>query len=922
MTQYNTKNPVGSASPKDVNDNAITLDNLINSTDITTKDRLGNDRLTIKGLEESAVSSGPTVEAAVNAWEQANLAREAAENVIQESEENINAIKNAADTALDSSNQASKYANDAALSASAASASTGKLYANLADANAAISNGEIKSGEYFYIISPSDADFIDLYKNESGAQAVGKSMPSTAALFDLAVLANAKVSINQKTNSIVVDGDTALFFQRKAVTIPRQTVSYPQGVNNRNGYLYYDPVSKKIGVTVDNALPPAGLPVIAIILSNAIYINSASNDFEFIVSNGTAGAVYGKSMPKDALASILDGGLITINLKDKLISTHPNSNTVVAHSTGYTNLKMGQSVSFSVTSNDALIYVCMNSAGDLVAISAPNTPVNVIPIAYVYKQKLTVDAPFNNIELINASGEVAYQAAGYNYGTAQLLEDGKITINLQTKTVECVGTELVLLSGAYVGLKKKQVISFTQQNDNILTWVYVDKNGVLGATDARKSASQFIIVAVVYKQKLYANAPFNNIELYDTNGYLVQKSQSLKFDEIKHRLLLPSTLYLLESEPLALYKESMLSAYQRDMINTLTLQYELNAQIASIDGTTKITSANNGNLSVTMMHDSNMNVRYTQTMELKVAKSDSLQGKTLKYLAFGDSLTEGGMVVSIAEAVRKLGGSLVPVGTYVSSANNNLRCEGRGYWNYRNFIGKSTRSEGVGAHTLAPAGAATVTKFANPVLKLATQEDKTNHPDWCFRFTGAASELSYAEDSNKAGDFYLFDFARYMNEHSVDAPDIITIALSTNDINLDRAAYSHADRIKYCRLGLDIMVRQIKKALPNVTIGIIPAPAWSLTENGGVRWQEETSEWIDVCMNDVRALSSEFNNLYIVPVWVSMDKYSTYPYATQTNLTATSNVKKSTITDWVHFASNGRLQYSSCVANWIANALS
>ncbi|MCG5278416.1 hypothetical protein MCL91_20600, partial [Providencia rettgeri] len=109
MTQYNTKNPVGSASPKDVNDNAITLDNLVNSTDITTKDRLGNDRLTIKGLEESAVSAGPTVEAAQRATEEANKARVSAENAASEAAKEtlsgINSQVSIATEAADSAKQ-------------------------------------------------------------------------------------------------------------------------------------------------------------------------------------------------------------------------------------------------------------------------------------------------------------------------------------------------------------------------------------------------------------------------------------------------------------------------------------------------------------------------------------------------------------------------------------------------------------------------------------------------------------------------------------------------------------------------------------------------------------------------------------------------------------------------------------------------
>ncbi len=79
MTRYNTNNPVPSAAAKDIHDNAIVIDEYANSDSATTKNRLGNDRLTLRGIEQAATSAGPTIEAAVNALTQANLAREAAE---------------------------------------------------------------------------------------------------------------------------------------------------------------------------------------------------------------------------------------------------------------------------------------------------------------------------------------------------------------------------------------------------------------------------------------------------------------------------------------------------------------------------------------------------------------------------------------------------------------------------------------------------------------------------------------------------------------------------------------------------------------------------------------------------------------------------------------------------------------------------
>ncbi|MGI3474717.1 hypothetical protein ACRU1U_07145 [Providencia stuartii] len=54
MTIYKTGNPLGSTSPKDVNDNSIIFDNYINSNETITQDRFGNTRYTIEGLNHLA----------------------------------------------------------------------------------------------------------------------------------------------------------------------------------------------------------------------------------------------------------------------------------------------------------------------------------------------------------------------------------------------------------------------------------------------------------------------------------------------------------------------------------------------------------------------------------------------------------------------------------------------------------------------------------------------------------------------------------------------------------------------------------------------------------------------------------------------------------------------------------------------------
>jgi len=84
MTTYKTGSKLGSSAVKDLADNAENLDRFVNDRERDTwDDRLGRTRLTLKGLEDAAVSAGPTVDAAVRAQESANKAKESAENIEQ-----------------------------------------------------------------------------------------------------------------------------------------------------------------------------------------------------------------------------------------------------------------------------------------------------------------------------------------------------------------------------------------------------------------------------------------------------------------------------------------------------------------------------------------------------------------------------------------------------------------------------------------------------------------------------------------------------------------------------------------------------------------------------------------------------------------------------------------------------------------------
>jgi len=136
MTTYNTGNPLGSTSPKDLFDNAENLDGAINDTTATIwVDRLGKSRKTWKGLEDDVYSSVSTaVDQALGEAE--SMLDAAVSDATQQAESYRDQAASSATTAGNEANIAQGWAEDARAAAEA----TGDVifFDSYADANAAL----------------------------------------------------------------------------------------------------------------------------------------------------------------------------------------------------------------------------------------------------------------------------------------------------------------------------------------------------------------------------------------------------------------------------------------------------------------------------------------------------------------------------------------------------------------------------------------------------------------------------------------------------------------------------------------------------------------------------------------------------------------------------------------------------------------
>ncbi|MCF0265989.1 SGNH/GDSL hydrolase family protein [Acinetobacter guillouiae] len=513
---------------------------------------------------------------------------------------------------------------------------------------------------------------------------------------------------------------------------------------------------------------------------------------------------------------------------------------------------------------------------------------------------------------------------------AFMSDDLRLKIDFSTGKLNVLQSGFIFCNGGYIPINSSNIINFNQIDPafvRYLSFTISDSNFKFSQTRPINLGNQEVLLGYVYNYKFYGFGDFKNkITILNSSGQIIEDSSNTDvFNELNQRALLPNKLFFIENRALPLYKDSIFSNPKVglekvrtwiDTNNTDTLKRYIPVQQQTILNPSDISN----NVQFVYAHSSIANKRYWKNVGVNKAVQSKLN-RSFNMLCFGDSLTQVGTPWTLKNKLESLGAIVTSVGTFWSTESpNELPSEGRGYWNYRGFIGKDNVSGGT-EHTRSEGGKTRTAKFENPFLKLATAQDKADHPTWCFRFTGSQKELSYTEDTDKTGNFYIFDFDWYMTKHSVPSPDFITIGLSTNDINLDRDVYSRDEVMTYMQLGLEIMIKQIHKVLPNVPIGVIPCPAWSATENGFNTFCADTATWIELCLKKVAQLKLSHSNLEVIPVYMHMNRDMGYPIVNNQALSVDSDVQVGTINDWVHYDQVGRDQYAEVVAGWLANVI-
>ena len=430
-----------------------------------------------------------------------------------------------------------------------------------------------------------------------------------------------------------------------------------------------------------------------------------------------------------------------------------------------------------------------------------------------------------------------------------------------------------------------------------------DKDDVDYFTDISKQ----VIASFIPSRKTVTTNGFR----YKLNG-ISSSGGTDAYNESLQRLILPDKIFITDY-PLSIYKEGLTASKLYQDNNFITLKDE--RSVLPIEPS--IVIDNTLPSTVTIIQTPKESNGFFYRKDITVVSTDATTKTGAKtILCLGDSLTNRGIAARVKTKIESISSvTLTPIGTM--SNQEGASGEGREGWEFENFIGKDNTYNSTPIIRQTTAGTSSLT--LNPFLKLADATDKSTNPDWCFTNTGSELETSYTDNAT-LGDYYIFDWAFYFTTQAITAPDVLTIALSTNDL------LKTVDWFENCSLGLEIMLKQLDKyCIDNATtidVGIVPTPAWGFNDDGIARWSE-IAEWTERALFDINSYTFTNITADVVAVWMHQNGQSSFEENNTSigNVATYSTVNKVGFVEYVHFGTEAKNQYADILSAYVINKL-
>jgi hypothetical protein len=407
----------------------------------------------------------------------------------------------------------------------------------------------------------------------------------------------------------------------------------------------------------------------------------------------------------------------------------------------------------------------------------------------------------------------------------------------------------------------------------------------------------------VFSLRLYSLG--NQVEENTKNIKALQEKLSSPIDSIP--LWYGKDMFFIKDTPLDFYAKSVLlknyPKYQGVYVNHAPItatgkNYDFNLPVINHiapegkvyfnDGAKVDIYADNGEL-----YKDHWNV----VKDIQVHTTDvSTKEKSVKVMCIGSSATEIGMATYVKKYLETLGVTMIGCG----SKRDYLGTKSEGYygWSNEQLCGKIQN-----AKTYPQTG----TTATNPFMKLATPEDKANYPDYCFTYVEGSigSRQSYAEATDKDQDFYIFDFAWYLQTRQVETPDVVFFILGTNGSINNYGIY------------MPWIVNRIIQACPNAYIGINLGQAYRLQSDVDTKL-DEMGQKLAHLYNYVDSKGYDKMKVVSLHVHQSPDFSHNFSYESGENINTSKAIP---VDGFLHMDNNGYLQDAKCIGAYIAYCL-
>lgn len=475
--------------------------------------------------------------------------------------------------------------------------------------------------------------------------------------------------------------------------------------------------------------------------------------------------------------------------------------------------------------------------------------------------------------------------------------DGSIQLDTINKKIKLNSSIYVLYADKSISITAYDWIDWDSgaTTDLILTcYLDMDDNRIHVANYDTIPDREYDIVFLFRFQGSY----FEYKEFYGSHPFtIISDDKNIKFDFAdsyrwdQNRFIIPKNLYLIKDIEYGINPQNFNALDYLDM-DSLLFELPMPTRTEQFAKYGKISSPVSGEFltKVVGKYKNDDFNSLSKDIKLHVKDLSDIVSNTVKVLYVGDSIVYGNLPQTLKYWLSKFGITATMIGTLdelmyfgygIQPALTSEKGEGRSGWRLTDFAETTQYPEGSTQTLTSP--------FWNP----------------------NTSQL---------------DFQYYLNQNSLQVPDIVIIALGTNDItgfhNYNGIPETMDDQLNtIIQRDLTALINMFKAVNPDIKIGINPPMTNGLDANFATNaklWAEKEQYLFEenVSFQNVYTLSS-----YLSSARLAVPSYVWANYPDPTAISSINNTMKGQFIDNVHQNGMGQLQNALWVASWIINLL-